>query len=291
MAEVKWIKMMVGMFDGMSFKKIKRAKIGGESYRDKLTAVWFELMDFAGKCNHDGVFVGSNEIPFTDLSELAMMLDREEDELKLCMAFYVKEGMVTIIDNVYSLTNWSAYQNKEGLDKIREQNRLRQAKFKAKQKALPQGNVTDNVTDNVTVTLSNATDIDKEGDLEEDIKNNSVVKKRTRFSPPTIDEVKAYCKDRNNSVDADRFIDYYNSNGWMVGKNKMKDWKAAVRTWENNGYGNQRKQQPKETKQRSYDLDAFERMLYAEENPPKTVADDPKLRKRAEDLMQRLVED
>ena len=59
MADVKWIKMMVGMFDGMSFKKIKRAKIGGESFRDKLTAVWFELMDLAGKCNNDGALVNS----------------------------------------------------------------------------------------------------------------------------------------------------------------------------------------------------------------------------------------
>ena len=49
MAEnVQWIRLKVGMFDGNSFKKIKRAKIGGVSYRDKLTAVWFELLDLAG---------------------------------------------------------------------------------------------------------------------------------------------------------------------------------------------------------------------------------------------------
>lgn len=59
---------------------------------------------------------------------------------------------------------------------------------------------------------------------------------RTRFIPPKIEEVQAYCKERNNNVDAERFIDYYTSNGWMVGKNKMKDWKSAVRTWERNGY-------------------------------------------------------
>lgn len=53
-----------------------------------------------------------------------------------------------------------------------------------------------------------------------------------RFSPPTVEEVSAYCKERNNSVDPDRFVDYYTSNGWMVGKNHMKDWKASVRTWE-----------------------------------------------------------
>ena len=53
-----------------------------------------------------------------------------------------------------------------------------------------------------------------------------------RFIPPTVDEVRAYCQDRQNGVDPQRFVDYYTSNGWMVGKNKMKDWKAAVRTWE-----------------------------------------------------------
>ena len=53
-----------------------------------------------------------------------------------------------------------------------------------------------------------------------------------RFVPPTVDEVRDYCFDRGNVVDAQRFVDYYTSNGWMVGKNKMKDWKAAVRTWE-----------------------------------------------------------
>ena len=54
---------------------------------------------------------------------------------------------------------------------------------------------------------------------------------RHRFMPPTVDEVKAYCTEKGYTVDADRFVDYYTSNGWRVGKNPMKDWKAAVRTW------------------------------------------------------------
>ena len=59
------------------------------------------------------------------------------------------------------------------------------------------------------------------------------------FVKPTVDEVRAYCIERNNTVDAESFIDFYESKGWMVGKNKMKDWKAAVRTWEKNrGNGN-----------------------------------------------------
>ena len=53
-----------------------------------------------------------------------------------------------------------------------------------------------------------------------------------RFTPPTVDEVRAYCQERGNTVDPQRFVDYYSSNGWMVGRTKMKDWKAAVRNWE-----------------------------------------------------------
>ena len=55
---------------------------------------------------------------------------------------------------------------------------------------------------------------------------------RTRFTPPTVEEVQAYCTERKNNVDPERFVDYYASKGWLVGKAKMKDWKAAVRNWE-----------------------------------------------------------
>jgi phage replication O-like protein O len=56
----------------------------------------------------------------------------------------------------------------------------------------------------------------------------------TKFIPPTVEQIRKYCKERNNSVDAEKWIDFYISKGWMIGKNKMKDWKAAVRTWERN---------------------------------------------------------
>jgi hypothetical protein len=62
--------------------------------------------------------------------------------------------------------------------------------------------------------------------------DESQPKKTKNFKPPTIDEVKAYCTERKNGVDAERFVDFYEAKGWMLGKNKMKDWKAAVRTWE-----------------------------------------------------------
>ena len=81
--------------------------------------------------------------------------------------------------------------------------------------------------------------------------------KAKRFTPPTLEEVTAYCIERNNSVDPQHFIDYYTSNGWLVGKNKMKDWKAAIRTWERNGYSNKNTKQVNNTAQ---ELDDFYNM-------------------------------
>lgn len=63
-------------------------------------------------------------------------------------------------------------------------------------------------------------------------KDVEVKKKRKVFKKPTLEEVQSYCNERKNSVDAQRFIDFYESKGWKVGRNPMKDWKACVRTWE-----------------------------------------------------------
>ena len=131
MAEnVQWIRLKVGMFDGNSFKKIKRAKIGGVAFRDKLTAVWFELLDLAGKSNANGYLVDNNEIPYHTFDDIAVMLDRDEKEIELCMQFFINEKMVEIVDDIFCLTNFMQYQNQEGLDKIREQKRLRQARWR-----------------------------------------------------------------------------------------------------------------------------------------------------------------
>ena len=79
-----------------------------------------------------------------------------------------------------------------------------------------QGNVSSNVSCNVRDTDTDTEQ--REG-------------KKT-FSQPSIDDVSKYCQERKNSVDPQMFIDFYTAKNWMIGKNKMKDWKAAVRTWE-----------------------------------------------------------
>ena len=88
-------------------------------------------------------------------------------------------------------------------------------------------------------------------------KNNN-----NKFNPPSVDEVKEYCLERNNSVDPEAFVSFYESKGWMIGKNKMKDWKAAVRTWEKSRKGSSQGSAPKKNKfdnfeGHGYDYDAL----------------------------------
>ena len=66
-------------------------------------------------------------------------------------------------------------------------------------------------------------------------KGREDIEPQKRFVKPTLEEVQAYCAERNKGVDAQKWFDYYSANGWKVGKNPMKDWKASVRTWERSG--------------------------------------------------------
>lgn len=81
-----------------------------------------------------------------------------------------------------------------------------------------------------TISTSNSTSISNSKDNIESMADKSHT--RQRFSPPSVEDVREYCKEKGYNVDPDRFVDYYTSNGWKVGRNQMKDWKAAVRSWE-----------------------------------------------------------
>ena len=138
------------------------------------------------------------------------------------------------------------------ISKLKELGYIEQVKFDGRQRVLKSC-----LTKNQRQTLKKS-----KADFEK-IKGSTLLKnnidyynsgdKKKRFAPPTLEEVKAYCSERNNSVDAQRFIDYYTSNGWKVGKNPMKDWKAAVRNWERD---NKPQGKPKDS---SYDIDEWEK--------------------------------
>lgn len=206
--EIKWIRMKVGMFDGNSFKKIKRAKIGGVSYRDKLTAVWFELLDLAGKSNANGYLIDNNEIPYKSYSDIATMLDREDKEIELCMQFYITEKMIEIVDDVYLLTNFMQYQNQVGLEKIREQNRERQARLRARKKQTPLLNTNEQSNDsNVTSRCTSEYSDDSAATV---TKNNDVNNVMSRYRGNKIPENNAFSvtsnvtSQQNNDVEKEK---------------------------------------------------------------------------------------
>lgn len=98
-----------------------------------------------------------------------------------------------------------------------------------------------------------------------DIKENTLKSvKEKRFAPPTPEDVREYCREKGLNVDADRFVDFYESKNWCVGKNKMKDWKAAVRNWarsqrqESTAKGTEKPRNRFDNfQQREYDYDAL----------------------------------
>lgn len=88
-------------------------------------------------------------------------------------------------------------------------------------------------TENLTVKKYQSKEIPN---IKKDQRVDTTTRTREKFTPPTLEEVTAYCRERKNNVDPQRWLDHYQSNGWRVGKNHMEDWKAAVRTWERSGF-------------------------------------------------------
>lgn len=247
MADVKWIKLATALPDNRKIKQIRRLPEG-----DTIALMWIFLMCLAGETNDDGMVYFMPEIPYTE-EMLADQFAIDINTVRLGLTTFQRFGMIEIIDDIICLPSWEKWQSVDKLSEIREQTRKRVAKHREKQK-LSAGNV----TCNVTVTQSNATDIDKELDkiIDKDMYMGAdapTPKKSTRFIPPTLEEVAAYCQERHNRVDASRFVDFYTAKGWMVGKNKMKDWKSAVRTWERNSGGYQAP--ANQIKREDYDAD------------------------------------
>ena len=219
MADVEWIKITTDMFDNRKIKYLRTLPEG-----NNIVLIWVMLLTMAGRCNSGGMIFLTENIPYTT-KILADELGFDENIVKVAIAALEKLNMVTTNSGCLLIPGWEEYQNAEGLEKIREQTKLRVQKYREKQKA-----ITDcNVTSSVTVTQCNATEEEKELEEDTDKKENT---KRKSFIPPTVEEVKEYIDSVGSQVDAESFVAHYESNGWMVGKNKMKSWKAAIVTWE-----------------------------------------------------------
>ena len=144
-----------------------------------------------------------------------------EDDLKILVS---KHFILPFESGVVVITHWLLNNNRIKSD------RYKQTLYIAEKSMLEVENGVYMFTDSRMYPERN-----QNGDIPEPqsrVNNNGG--KTSRFIPPTVEEVQEYCFERGNAVDAQSFVDFYTSKGWYVGKTKMKDWKAAVRTWEKN---------------------------------------------------------
>lgn len=223
MSDVKWIKITVDIFDD---EKIQLIECLPEA--DSILVIWFKLLCLAGKTNNSGVFLLNDRIPYTD-KMLATIFRRKESVVDLALKTFVEFGMVEIIDNVITIPNWGKHQNLDQLEQKKEYMRGYMRDYREKQKQI--ACKTNSKTNGKTNVSRTDKDIDKELDIDKKEKINKK-ENAARFTRPSLEEVKAYCDERGNHIDPEQFVSFYESNGWKVGKNPMKDWKAAVRTWE-----------------------------------------------------------
>ena len=220
-----WLKLKEDFFDDDTIQFIEDQQNGKEY-------CLFYLKLCLKSLKKDGILVrrvGEILIPY-DVKKLSEVTRTNVDTVKAAMKLFKDIGLIQVLENgelyLTQLKNMIGSETKDAIRKRKERERI-------------QG------VDNVHILSENCPpekeiekdkDIDKE--LNTDIENKEVktsTKKHSRnFVKPSVEEIMNYCNERGNNIDPQSFYDFYESKGWYVGKNKMKDWKAAVRTWERN---------------------------------------------------------
>jgi hypothetical protein len=156
--------------------------------------------------------------------KILKMVGCSEDDYKILMA---KQYIIPFESGICVIKHWLVHN-------LIRSDRYIETEYKLEKSMLVESNNKYELTD-INV-IPNGNQMEPQVRLGKDSigedNNSGTSPQKNIFKPPTLEEVQAYCKERNNKVDAERWINHYTSNGWMVGKVKMKDWKAAVRTWE-----------------------------------------------------------
>ena len=161
MAEVKWIKITTDMFDNRKVKHLRRLPDG-----NNIVLIWIMLLTMAGRCNSGGMIFLTENIPYTP-KMLADELDFEENTVKLALEALERFGMIVSDAEYFAIAGWSEHQNTEGLEKIKEQNRIRKQRQRERA-ALSEPSQEMSRSCHVTSRDSHATDIDIDKDIEKE---------------------------------------------------------------------------------------------------------------------------
>lgn len=236
-----WIKLQTNFYEDNEAVDFLMSQKDGSNYIVLYQMLCLKTANRNGNLSYQ---VGEMIIPY-DIEKIVRDCKYfSKDTVVIALGLYKQLGLIYIEqDGTLQIADFDKMVGSEG----ESAERVRLFRERRSQQALQ---CNENVTNDVTQEIRDKSLDLREKNLDINIKENHSLcecqKKSVpdgtaskRFVKPTIEEIAEYCTQRGNNVDAQKFFDYYESNGWKVGRNSMKDWKAAVRSWERNGYDKQ----------------------------------------------------
>lgn len=240
-----YLRLKDNFFDSDELKILESMK-DGYLYSNILLKLYLRSL------KNDGKLVVNDRIPY-NAEMLASVTGHQVGTIKQALSMFKELGLIEILENgaIYML-DIQNFIGKGSTEADRQRLYDRRISDERKQKKLTQSRNLEEILEKSTPEIE--IELEREIKIEKEIDSSaSTTTKRKRFEKPTLSEIKEYCIERNNNVDAQHFYDYYESNGWKVGKNSMKNWQAAVRTWEKNSYTNTTKQTKKTNTEQTLD--------------------------------------
>lgn len=241
-----YLRLKDNFFDSDELKILESMK-DGYLYSNILLKLYLRSL------KNNGKLVVNDRIPY-NAEMLASVTGHQVGTIKQALSMFKELGLIEILENgaIYML-DIQNFIGKGSTEADRQRLYNRRISDERKQKKLTQSRNLEEIFEKSTPEIE--IELEKEIKIEKEIDSSakSTTTKRKRFEKPTLSEIKEYCIERNNNVDAQHFYDYYESNGWKVGKNSMKNWQAAVRTWEKNSYTNTTKQTKKTNTEQTLD--------------------------------------
>ena len=224
-----YLRLKDNFFDSDELKILESMK-DGYLYSNILLKLYLRSL------KNDGKLVVNERIPY-NAEMLASVTGHQVGTIKQALSMFKELGLIEVLENgaIYML-DIQNFIGKGSTEADRQRLYDRRISEERKQNKLTQSRNLEEICKKSTPEIE--IEIEKDIEIEKEIDSSakSTTTKRKRFEKPTLSQITQYCLERNNNVNAEQFYDYYESNGWKVGKNSMKDWKACVRTWERNGY-------------------------------------------------------
>ena len=224
-----YLRLKDNFFDSDELKILESMK-DGYLYSNILLKLYLRSL------KNDGKLVVNDRIPY-NAEMLASVTGHQVGTIKQALSMFKELGLIEILENgaIYML-DIQNFIGKGSTEADRQRLYDRRISEERKQKKLTQSRNLEEILEKSAPEIE--IELEKDIEIEKEIHSSakSTTTKRKRFEKPTLSQIEQYCIERNNNVNAEQFFDYYESNGWKVGKNSMKDWKAAVRTWERSEY-------------------------------------------------------